>query len=53
MLNLRLLDEIDADTFGVKNTELRDRIAAFGTQLDATDRGREETVGVKNKPTCR
>jgi len=26
----------------VKNTELRDHIAAFSTQLDATDRGREE-----------
>jgi len=26
----------------VKNTELRDRIAAFSTHRDATDRGREE-----------
>ena len=26
----------------VKNTELRDRIAAFGSHRDATDRGREE-----------
>jgi site-specific DNA recombinase len=42
LLNLRLLDEIDADTFGAKNTELRDRIAAFSTQLEATDRSREE-----------
>lgn len=42
LLNLRLLDEIDAGTFGAKNTELRDRIAALSTQLDATDRNREE-----------
>lgn len=42
LLNLRLLDEIDASTFATKNTELRDRIAALNTQLDATDRGREE-----------
>ncbi len=44
LLNLRLLDEIDAGTFAVKNTELRNRIAAFSTQLDASDRGREELV---------
>jgi site-specific DNA recombinase len=42
LLNLRLLDEIDADTFANKNTELRDRIAAFSTQLEAIDRNREE-----------
>ena len=27
LLNLRLLDEIEADTFASKNTELRDRLA--------------------------
>jgi hypothetical protein len=42
LLNLRLLEEIDAGTFAAKNTELRDRIAAFSTRLDAADRNREE-----------
>ncbi len=42
LLNLRLLDEIDANTFASKNTELRDRIAGLSIQLDATDRNREE-----------
>ncbi len=49
LLNLRLLDEIDGDTFAAKNTELRDRIAACSTQLDATDRGREEQADLAIK----
>lgn len=42
LLNRRLLDEIDADTFPAKNADLRDRIIAPSTQFDATDRNREE-----------
>ena len=49
LLNLRLLDEIDADSFAAKNTELRDRIATLSTQMDATDRNREEQADLALK----
>jgi site-specific DNA recombinase len=42
LLNLRLLEEIDAETFARKNTELRDRIATLALQAEACDRGRAE-----------
>ena len=42
LLNLRLLGEIDAFTFGRKSTELRDRIAQLSLQVEACDRGRAE-----------
>ena len=49
LLNLRLLDEINADTFAEKNTELRDRIAATTLQQEAADRGREEQADLAIK----
>lgn len=42
LLNLRLLEEIEQDTFAAKGTELRDRIAKLTIQVDAHDRGRAE-----------
>jgi hypothetical protein len=42
LLNLRLLDETNADTFARKRTELRDRIANLTLQLESDNRGREE-----------
>ena len=42
LLNFRLSDEIDADTYAAKSTELRDRIARLSVKLEATDRNREE-----------
>jgi site-specific DNA recombinase len=42
LLNLRLLEEIDQDTFAAKGTELRDRIAQLSIQVDSHDRGRAE-----------
>ncbi len=42
LLNLRLLDEIEAETFARKNTELRDRIAALTLQLESAHRGRDD-----------
>ena len=42
LLNLRLLKEIDTDTFGRKSTELRDRIATLAVRLEATDQTRGE-----------
>jgi len=42
LLNLRLMDKIDEETFAAKNTELRDRIAQLTLQLDADDQSRAE-----------
>ncbi len=44
MLNLRLLEEIEADTFAAKNTELRDKVAQLTLQLESADRGRAENA---------
>ena len=49
LLNLRLLDEINADTFTAKHTDLRDRIAALTVQLEAADRGRDEQADLAEK----
>lgn len=42
LLNLRLADEIDADTFARKSTELRDRMASAELRAEAANRGRDE-----------
>jgi site-specific DNA recombinase len=42
LLNLRLLEEINSDTFGRKSTELRDRIADVTLKIEATNRDRSE-----------
>lgn len=42
LLNLRLLEEIDADTFARKSTELRDKIATAALRVEATNRDRGE-----------
>ncbi len=42
LLNLRLLEEIDADTYAAKSTELRDQVSRLSVELEATDRGRAE-----------
>ena len=42
LLNLRLLEEIDQDTFAGKSTELRDRVAQLTLQIEANDRNRTE-----------
>ncbi len=49
LLNLRLLGEIEADTFARKNTELRDRIANQTLQLEAATRSRDELADVAAK----
>ena len=49
LLNLRLLEEIDADTFASKGTELRDRIAQLTLQVEASDRGRGEQADLAIK----
>lgn len=49
LLNLRLMDEITADTFARKNTELRDRMAETSLQIEAEnrDRGEQAELAVK------
>lgn len=49
LLNLRLLDEIDADTFASKGTELRDRMAQLSLQVEAADRDRGEQAELAEK----
>ena len=42
LLNLRLLDEIEADTYAAKDMELRDRAARLKLQIETLDRGHDE-----------
>jgi hypothetical protein len=44
LLNLRIDDKIDDDTFGRKSTEIRDRIASIKLQIDALDRNHDESA---------
>ena len=47
--HLRLLEEIDADTFAEKNSALRDRTAELKLEIEACDRGRNETIDLAIK----
>ena len=49
LLNLRLADDIDQDTFAAKQTELRDRLASIKLQLDVVDRSHDETAELAAK----
>ncbi len=49
MLNLRLLEEIDADTYASKAQELRDQEATLKLQIDGADRNRHEIIDVAVK----
>lgn len=49
LLNLRLLEEIDANTYAAKAQELRDREATLKLQIDAADRTRHETIDIAVK----
>ncbi len=49
LLNLRLLEEIEADTFAAKDTELRDRVAQIKLQIDALDRNHDEDADIAIK----
>lgn len=49
LLNLRLLEEIDADTFAAKSTELRDRAARLKLQAETVDRGHDEDADIAIK----
>lgn len=49
LLNLRLLEEIDADTFARKARELRDEEAELRLEIDRCSRGRNEIIDIAVK----
>lgn len=49
LLNLRLLKEIDADTFAPKAAELRDREGRLKVEIEAFDLGRHEQADLAIK----
>ncbi len=49
LLNLRLLEEIDADTLAHKARELRDEAASLRLEIERCDRGRHETIDIAVK----
>ena len=49
LVNLRIVDEIDASTYTKKNNELKDRIGKLKTLVDACDRGRDENADLAMK----
>ena len=49
LLNLRLGDDIDQETYARKSTELRDRLASIKLQLDAVDRSHDELAELASK----
>lgn len=49
LLNLRIAEDIDQETFARKSTELRDRLAAIKLQLDVVDRSHDENADLAVK----
>ena len=49
LLNLRMLEEINADTFASKNRELRDRTSELQLEIEVCDRCRNETIDIAVK----
>lgn len=49
LLNLRLGNEVDQETFAAKHTELRDRLSSIKLQLDVLDRSHDETAELAAK----
>lgn len=43
LLNMRLADDLDQETFAKKQTELRDRFSQIKLQLDVLDRSHDES----------
>ena len=44
LLNMRLSEDIDQETFARKHTEFRDRLSSVKLQLDVLDRSHDETA---------
>ena len=49
LLNMRLAEDIDQETFARKHTEMRDRLASIKLQLDVLDRCHDETAELAAK----
>jgi DNA invertase Pin-like site-specific DNA recombinase len=49
LLNLRLANDVDQETFARKGTEIRDRLAAIKLQQDALARSHDETAELASK----
>lgn len=49
LLNLRLSEDVDQETFARKHTEIRDRLASIKLQLDVLDRGHDENAELASK----
>jgi site-specific DNA recombinase len=49
LLNLRLEDQIDQETYARKDTELRDRLGRIRLQIDVLDRSHDETADLAVK----
>ncbi len=49
LLNLRIDGQIDDDTFGAKNTELRNRHSSIVLQLEALNRSRDENAELASR----
>jgi site-specific DNA recombinase len=49
LLNLRLLEEINADTFASKSRDLRDEEAELQLEIERCSRGRHETIDIAVK----
>ena len=49
LVDLRIREEIDLDTFAKKQTELRDRLTKLKLQLDVIDRSHDEMADLAVK----
>lgn len=49
LLDLRLADHVDDETFGRKQTEIRDRLARIKLQIDVLDRSHDEMADLAAK----
>ena len=49
LLNLRLDEQVEQETFAAKQTELRDRLAKIQLQLDVLERSHDETAEIALK----
>jgi transposase InsO family protein len=53
LLNLHLLDEINAETFGAQSQEFRDRITKLSWKLESQDLNRAEMAEYPNSRQAR
>ncbi|MDA1213849.1 MAG: recombinase family protein, partial [Planctomycetota bacterium] len=49
LLDMRLREDIDQDTYAAKQTQLRDRLASIKLQRDALDRSHDEVADLASR----